>query len=414
MATTRAQRIRELFDRVIELPPGERRGIVETSSADDPSIAREVLELIAASETEAVSLDVDPTAWFRDSTAAESPGSERESGLRNESEGDHTALAGAIIGDFRIIRLLGRGGMSSVYEAEQRSLGRRVALKVLQTWIDRRDARRRFIDEAATLAQLKHPGIAQVIAAGSHEFTGPSGVPDAGHPVLGEFRSLPWIAIELVEDARTIVDATRGKAERDVLTLFALVADAVHHGHQQGYIHRDLKPANILVDREGRPKVIDFGIARVVGPSKGPAVTHAGELIGSPRYMSPEQCDGSIGSVDTRSDVCALGVVLYEALTGQVPRDAPGGSIAAVARAVCEQTPRNPRGINPNLTRDAAQVVLKAIARNPAERYQSAAEFAADLRRVVAKEPILARPRSVGYTLMMLIRRRTRPWKRLA
>lgn len=406
MSDARAQRIRDLFDRVIELPAGQRGEYLRASCPDDPSITTEVLELIAAIEDKTTALDVDPAAWFRQTTARERGDAFKTGDDDDEAEADRSMLRGAVIGDFRIIRLLGRGGMSAVYEAEQISLGRRVALKVLQAWLDRRDARRRFIEEASTLARLKHPGIAQVIAAGSYEFARSAEWAEHPRSGLGDLRSLPWIAIELVEDARTIVQAGRGKLEQDVLALFALVADAVHYGHQQGFIHRDLKPANILVNSGGMPKVIDFSIARVIGPTSSPERTLAGELIGSPRYMSPEQIDPSLGQVDTRTDVYALGVVLYETLVGHLPQGTPDDPISALARAICEQPPRDPRLKRSDLSRDTAVVLLKALNRVAGDRYQSASEFAADLRRIIRREPIAARPPSVIYAAWMLMRRR--------
>jgi len=406
MSTLRAQRIRELFDQAIELDPAARAAALHAASGGDETLMREVMELIAAVEGKRTPLDVNPAVWFHEvslDSVGHSAGTEASS-AGNAEEG--VELTGALIGGFRLVRLLGRGGMSVVYEAEQLELGRRVALKVLQTWTARREVRRRFIEEAATLGQLRHQNIAQVYSAGAQEFTLSSGSAEVDERVLGEARSLPWIAIELVPEAKTIVDACREATEAEVLEMFAMVADAVHHGHQQGFIHRDLKPANILVDARGTPKVIDFGIARAMGASASAALTHAGELLGSPRYMSPEQCDPRVGPVDTRSDVYSLGVVLFEALTGQSPHDAPDDSIAAVARAICEREPRDPRTLNPALSRDAALVVLKAIERAPDVRYQSAAELAADLRRVVAREPIAARRPSTAYSMLMLMRRR--------
>ncbi|MBY0262242.1 MAG: protein kinase, partial [Phycisphaerales bacterium] len=302
------------------------------------------------------------------------------------------------------------GAMGAVYQAEQVSLVRPVAVKLLQSWTASRESRRRFIEESTILARLRHPGIAHVIAAGTRELnlSGPDRTLAAG--LFQDLHSVPWIAMELVDGAKTIVEHCRASSlsPMDVLAMFAQVCDAVHHGHQRGVIHRDLKPANILVNSRGEAKIIDFGIAKAVGMRLHPdaSQTAQGSFLGTLLYMSPEQCDGRGGSVDTRSDVYALGVVLYEALTGSLPYEMDESTYASAARAVCDVTPRDPRALKPSVPADASLVLLKALRKEPEQRYQSAADFGADLRRVLAREPVLARRPSAPYKVAMFARRR--------
>ncbi|MFA6044106.1 MAG: WD40 repeat domain-containing serine/threonine-protein kinase [Phycisphaerales bacterium] len=409
MDPARAQRLREIFDEAAERPPTERLGYVHAACQDDAALELEVLSLLQSLDAKADALEVDAATWFGQA-AGDALGGDRRGASPVAAGGEAGAavpdLHGVVIDDFRLIRLIGRGGIGTVYEAEQLSLKRTVAIKLLQSWTATRDARRRFVEESVILARLRHPGIAQVIAAGSRQLdlSGPDMVLAAG--LFSEAQSLPWIAMELVDGGRTILDACRGQPINTVIEMFAQVADAVHYGHQQGFIHRDLKPANILVNGRGEPKVIDFGIARAVGSDRGTATTHDGAMLGSPRYMSPEQCDGRTSLVDTRSDVYSLGVVLYEAMTGASPYAGGDESVGSYMRRICETPSVDPRKVDRSIPTDAAMVVLKALNKEPGERYQSAAEFAADLRRVIAREPIQARRRSTVYAAGMLMRRR--------
>ena len=272
-----------------------------------------------------------------------------------------------------------------MFEAEQITGKRRVAVKLLQSWTAPRDSRRRFVEESATLAKLQHPGIALVIAAGTRtlDLTGPDQALAAG--IFSDLRSVPWIAMELVEGARTILDWSRGREALAVVRIFASVRDALHNGHQQGIIHRDLKPANILVNDRSEPKIIDFGIACAIGAGAAdvPENTMTGMPLGSPRYMSPEQSEGAAAAIDTRSDVYALGVVLYEALTGTMPYDVDDTSLAVCARTICQTPAGDPRSVATHQSADLAAVLLMVPRKPPAERYQSASDFAADLRRVL-------------------------------
>ena len=395
--------IRAIFDEAAELPAGARADFVRAACGEDALLTTEITSLLDALEHESEPLEADAGTQLLDSAPANA-----ETLVMASSDGAN--LSGVIVGDFQLIRIIGRGAMGAVYEAEQLSLRRRVAVKLLQSWTASADARRRFIEEASILARLHHSGIAQVITAGTRQLdlSGPDRSLAMG--LFSDLHSVPWIAMELVDGARTIVDHCRQAtlSPMAVLQLFASVCDTVHHGHQQGVIHRDLKPANILVSAGGEPKVIDFGIAKAMSAGVGEVAAHTsqGGLLGTLCYMSPEQCDGQGRPIDTRTDVYALGVVLYEALTGRMPYPCQSNSFAGTARSVCEAVPANPRALAAGLPADASIVLLKALEKDPDRRYQSAAEFAAELRRVIAREPIKARRASVLYGLLMFARRR--------
>jgi tetratricopeptide (TPR) repeat protein/predicted Ser/Thr protein kinase len=294
-------------------------------------------------------------------------------------------LAEDRIGQFRIIRTLGEGGMGVVYEAEQPNPARRVALKVIRGGHVSPRLRRRFELESAVLARLQHPGIAAVYDAG----------------ISGEGRwATPYFAMELVEGKSLTEHASSADLSvRDRAELIARICDAVQHAHTKGVIHRDLKPANILVTTAGHPKILDFGVARLsdAEESGSTLATEAGQLVGTVAYMSPEQVAGDPNEVDTRSDVYALGVVLYELLTGTLPVEVRGATVVEAARRITD-TRHIPIGARDKRLRgDLQTIVAKALEKDRDRRYQSAADLAADLRRWLANEPILARRASAGY-----------------
>ena len=397
-------RARILFDAALDVPEFDRPAFIDAAASGDDELFAEVRSLLAALDAGGTALDVGATQSLG------------LSGLPDFSAGAGAlgrapVISGVSIGGFRLMRLLGSGSMGSVYEAAQANPARTVALKVMRTLASTPDSRRRFIDEAQILARLRHPGVAQVFAAGTHDLAVLSPEDAAVSQALDITQAVPWIAMELVENARSITDYAIGARlnTRQRLELFLGVCDAVHHGHQRGIIHRDLKPANLLVDGQGTVKVIDFGIARVLdlgaAESGGPAPTMRGSLIGTLRYMSPEQCDGDPLAIDTRSDVYALGVVLYELLTEAAPYSLDDGSFTKAVRTIRESAPLPPAAVNASLKGDVQCIVLKALEKDRDRRYQSAAELADDIRRHLTSKPITARPAGITYRTVKLARR---------
>jgi len=302
-------------------------------------------------------------------------------------------LAEDKIGQFRIVRVLGEGGMGVVYEAEQASPKRRVALKVIRGGHVSARVRRRFEVESAVLARLQHPGIAAVYEAG----------------ISGDGRwATPYFAMELVEGT-SLSDFGAKLDVRGRVELVARVCDAVQHAHTKGVIHRDLKPANILVSATGHPKVLDFGVARVADADDQGAslATEAGQIVGTIAYMSPEQVAGDSNEVDTRADVYALGVILYELLTGAMPVEVRGTTVVEAARRIAEIRPAPIGARDRRLKGDLQTIVAKALEKDRERRYQSAGDLGADLRRWLANEPIQARKASAGYLILKFAQRHT-------
>ncbi|MBL8794792.1 MAG: protein kinase [Planctomycetia bacterium] len=311
------------------------------------------------------------------------------------------------LGDYRLLREVGRGGMGIVYEAEQISLQRRVALKVLPL-SPGLDALRlaRFEREARTAALLHHTNIVPVFDVGHEQgvhyyamqfIEGQSldhwlnamqqRATAAPHAVQEDTaRELP---APLTEAAKHATRTTCPPYFLAVARLAGQAADALEHAHQRGIIHRDIKPSNLLLDRRGQLWIADFGLVKCLEEADS-NLTRTGDVLGTARYMSPEQALGKRGALDGRSDVYSLGVTLYELLT--LHRAFDGADHAAVLRQIAFDEPRAPRQWNRAVPRDLETIVLKAMAKNPAERYASAAALAADLRRFAAGEPIQARP----------------------
>jgi WD40 repeat protein len=310
---------------------------------------------------------------------------------------------GTRIGSATLIRLIAEGGMGRVYEARQDAPDRMVAVKVLQANAPATDLVRRFAAEADLLGRMRHPAIAQIHAAGTHRADG---------------AEWPFILMELVPGAATITAFARDHRlpVRDRVMLFARACSGVAHAHRAGVVHRDLKPGNMLVDSAGEPKVIDFGVARSLDPDAERLTTAAqqGELIGTIRYMSPEQLGIDSGEVDARSDVYALGLVLHELLLGELPYELRGrsvveaacvlGSAGGVATGPLSRRLRR-AGLEGAAATPLAAITATCLEPAPADRYASAVELEADLRRWLAGEPVAARPLSLSESLGRLARR---------
>jgi serine/threonine protein kinase len=328
--------------------------------------------------------------------------------------------AGDMIGRYKLIRQLGEGGFGTVYLADQSApVRRQVALKVIKPGMDSREVIARFEAERQALALMNHPNIAKVHDAGTTE------------------SGRPYFVMELVEGMS--ITAFCGAEDLDMaerLGLFIDVCAAVQHAHQKGIIHRDLKPANILVPvHDGEPlvKVIDFGIAKAIGSeSTGKTLfTQLGRMIGTPQYMSPEQAELNPQTVDTRSDIYSLGVILYELLTGATPLNAEQlrtASYAEVQRLIREVIPPRPStkltaslagpgsvplshtGVSPRALRgDLDWIVLRALEKDPERRYESAGALAEDLHRFLQHKPVEARPPSMAYLMQRFARRHRGP-----
>ena len=298
----------------------------------------------------------------------------------------------ASIGDYRVLELLGEGGMGTVYQAEQKSPQRIVALKVIKPGAASYELLRRFEQEAAALGRLQHPGIAQIYEAGTA---------DSG------FGPQPYFAMEFIHGRQLLGYAEEKRLDtRQRLALMAEVCEAVHHAHQRGIIHRDLKPGNILVDQHGQPKILDFGVARVTdSDAQATRQTDMGQLIGTLAYMSPEQVLADPLALDIRSDVYALGVILYELLASKLPYAIDGKAIHEVVQAIREEEPTPLSSIHRSYRGDINTIVAKALEKDKARRYASAADLAADIRRHLTDEPIVARPASTAYQLHKFARR---------
>jgi len=297
------KRVRESFEAALDVAPSERSGWLDEHVGASGTLREEVERLLAASEDEGFLSS--PIGDGEAARASAHPG----------SKGAPPALVGRRFGSFRVTGMIAAGGMGAVYEAEQDSPRRRVALKTMRVGLADETARLRFDDEVRLLARLRHPAIAQVLDAGVWS-------EDEGRI------EVPWFAMELVESARSIVAYAEEQAldVRGRIDLFREVCAGVHHGHQAGVLHRDLKPANLLVDADGHPKVIDFGVAKALRREGGVETerTQVGQMVGTLVTMSPEQVAGRHDEVDIRSDVYALGAVLYELLSGAAPFDLTG------------------------------------------------------------------------------------------
>ncbi|QDV05274.1 Serine/threonine-protein kinase PknB [Planctomycetes bacterium Poly30] len=282
--------------------------------------------------------------------------------------------------------------MGTVYEAEQDQPRRTVALKVIRLGLLTPDLLRRFELESQLLARLQHPGIAQVYDAGTAE--------------TAQGRQ-PYFAMELIEgDDLDVYVKKHALGVAAILELMAQVCDAVQHAHQKGVVHRDLKPANILVNREGQPKVLDFGVARATDSDlQATLQTEIGQIVGTLPYMSPEQLGGSSSDVDTRSDVYSLGVILYELLAGRLPHEIEGKDILDVMRSIREEDSRRLSSISRVFRGDIETITAKALEKDRELRYRSPDDLAADLRRHLASEPIVARPASARYQFAKFARR---------
>jgi len=369
-------------------------------STTDQNLRQEVLTLLA---------DYDRTASLHFTPAHDDSGS---------TDSGRLAPGKLLDGKFKIIRLIAEGGMGQVWLAEQTvPLQRQVVVKLIKTGLFDDNLLQRFRAERQSLAIMDHPSIAKVFDAGATT---------AGQPYF-VMEYVPGLAVTKYCDEKKL-------SIRDRLELFTKVCDGVQHAHQKAVIHRDLKPANILVvevDEKPVPRIIDFGIAKALSPDAASSeLTQVTGFLGTPGYMSPEQADPRIAQVDTRTDVYSLGVILYELLAGSLPFDRkewqekplyemlrrmreddpprPSTKVstaAETATATAEARATDAKRLASLLRGDLDCITMKALEKDPARRYGTPSELAADLQRYMSNEPVLARPASTAYKLQKYVRR---------
>ncbi|HLQ36717.1 MAG TPA: serine/threonine-protein kinase, partial [Planctomycetota bacterium] len=347
-----------VFAQLADLPPAERARRITELSVKDQGLHAQVLSLLQ-----------------QQGQPAQAVRRRRRSGR---------------IGPYRIVEFVGAGGMGEVYRAEQDEPRRAVALKLLRPGPTTAAVLRWFHREASVLARLRHPGIVQIHATGWVD--GPSG-------------SEPYLAMEFV-DGEPLLQVTERLPIEQRVKLLADLCCAIDHAHRRGVIHRDLKPENVLVETGSdgpRPRVLDFGVAL---PITDAAATHTRsdrELAGTLGYMSPEQIDGN---ADVRSDVYSLGAVAYQVLSGRMPLPLRGTRLSVALERIRTLEPLRLGTIDPRLRGDLDCIVGRALAKLPDQRYQSAAALAADLRRHLARLPVLARRHTALYLFGRLLQRR--------
>jgi serine/threonine protein kinase/Tfp pilus assembly protein PilF len=398
----RQAEVQRLLAEAVARPPEEREELL-AGAASDPGVRDEVLALLAREARLGDFLErpaVDPAL-----IAGE------------EAAGDPWPGAGAAIGPYRLISVLGEGGMGRVFLAEQSApVQRRVALKLIRGALASRSAGARFALEQRAMARLRHPNLAQILEAG----TTPDGT--------------PYFVMELIEGEPLLAHCDRHLLTvEERLHLFVAVCRGVEHAHRRQILHRDLKPSNVLVaEIDGRltPKVIDFGIAKALDDSAAAGGLTVDRLIGTLDYMSPEALAGGTEArdLDTRADVYSLGVILFELLTGVLPwageeeglalrirrlretdPPAPSTRVSSLGRDGSSEVARRrgdtPAGIRRRLAGDLDWIALKALARDRELRYGSPAELAADIERFLADQPVAARPPSALYVARKTLRR---------
>jgi tetratricopeptide (TPR) repeat protein len=374
VSSTLGPEVEAAFAAAVELSQAEQEAFLDREYADNPELRKEVVSLLRAYRAAGAFLESGIYSAGALTVSARTP-----------------PTVAPTIGRYRILRLLGEGGMGVVYEAEQEQPRRTVALKLIKAAFAGPELLRRFEQEWQALGRLQHPGIAQIYEAGTAD---------------GVFGPNPYFAMELIHGA-SLVEYTDAHhlTMRQRLELMSRVCEAVHHAHQRGVIHRDLKPGNILVDESGQPKILDFGIARATSPDAQPLEhTDSGQLLGTLAYMSPELVLADPLEVDARSDVYALGVILFELLSGRLPYRINSQRHEAV-RTIREEDATRLSLVSRTYRGDVETIVSKALEKDKARRYSSAAELGSDIRRYLSDEPIVARGPSATYLLRKFVRR---------
>lgn len=370
------QKIKEIFNQAIEMETGKRISFVESACQNDEEILSEVEKLLAEDGSDETLFDpfIEPISI----TTSTNP-------------------LGKSIGKYFILKEIGEGGMGSVYLAEHSELGNKVALKIVKRGMDTADLLRRFRTEQQILANLQHPNIAHLLDNGKTE------------------DGLPYYVMEFVE-GETLLEFTEKNqlSTKERLEIFRKICSAVQFAHNHLVVHRDLKPSNILITKDNQPKLLDFGIAKVLTPDKI-EVKGTATMMGmmTPNYASPEQLRGE--TVTTASDIYSLGVILYELMTGTIPFNMKQFSLVEMMQVVSTTEPKTPSNVinqvapNTNiisqLKGDLDNIILKSLKKEPERRYLSAEQFSEDIRRHLEGLPVKARPDTLGYRTSKFIKR---------
>lgn len=368
-------RLRDVFDAVIDAEPEARAARLDALAAGDPELQRAVERLLDAHAAAGGFLDAGPRTLAFPEAGPD--------------------VVGHRVGAYEVVREIGRGGMGVVYLGVRvdDQYRKEVAIKVLRAAVDRQVLHVRFARERQILASLDHPDIARLIDAGTTE------------------EGQPYLVMDLVDGVPIDDYCARHDLPIEArLALFRRVCDAVHHAHRHLVVHRDLKPRNILVTPDGSPRLLDFGIAKLLGADDGaaPGVTETGLHLMTPEYASPEQARGDV--VTTASDIYSLGIILFQLLTGQRPYRLPSTRLDEIVRTICDTPAARPSSVaGPTMTRrlrgDLDAIVLTALRKEPERRYASVAQLSEDVRLHLAGHPIVARPDTWRYRLSKFVRR---------
>jgi len=371
----RQLRVKVLFQDALDVPPARRAAFLARACEGDDGLRREVLELFLMHGEQDSLLD-QPLA-------------------RSEAFAELAMPREGFVGPYRLVREIGRGGMGVVYLAERD--GRQVALKLLSANALTPEVRERFRLEGEIMQRLDHPGIARVL--------------DVGESVTTTGLAQPWIAMEYVEGQQLIVYAVESGLDlQGRLRLMLAVCQAVQHAHAHGVVHRDLKPNNILVRADGRPVLLDFGVARLLAGDDRPAelLTRTGLLLGTPQYMSPEQVQADPAGVGPESDVYSLGIILYELISGQLPYEASSLSLTRAVVSVLTSEPV-PLGRVASAARGPLErIVMMALEKLPRDRYATAGQLGDDLQRRLEGRTVRARGPSLARRFVRWSRREQR------
>ena len=371
MSPERWKDIERIFNEA-QAHTGDQEEFLDSACKGDSSLKSEIVLLLQHTSEDETALDRPAMMWTADEF------DEARMLLRDAAEG---TVRDRRCGPYRLLRLIGNGGMGSVYLAERADgeVEQRVAVKLLRYGMDDPAFHRQFLQERQILATLNHPAIARLL--------------DAGHTADGQ----PYLVMEYIDGVS--IDAYSEKLDlQHKLRLFRQVCDAVSYAHRNLIVHRDLKPSNILIDQNGQPKLLDFGIAKIIDAGQHQEHTATSLRALTPSYASPEQIRGDF--ITTSSDVYSLGVLLYKLLTGRLPYEFTSLTPAAIDHTVCE-VEATPPGFN----QDIDNILLMALRKEPFRRYPSVQQLADDIDRALSDRPVLARPNTIRYRAVKFIRR---------